>query len=525
VTAVVAAPAEHGEDRPAGPAAETPGPGGDRPRWYRPALGGVAAAALAVRLVNVLLWRPTCDQDLLEVARHGAVTGSFDPAGGQAGCFAIWGDTAYSYVQGRLIAEGHWFVDSYRWLLSGGTAFHASSGDPPLFALYVAGLARVGLASGTAMRVVTAFVGVAGVVLAATLVRRLAGPRAAVIAGVVAAVNPMLWINDGMLLSEAMYVPVLAGALHTAYTFRERPAVRSAAALGAVTALAALVRAEALILLVVLPVPLLWGLRRRLGAAGAVRLGAVTVAVGTAVVAPWIAFNLTRFEHPALMTSVPGAVLSSGNCDRTYTGDLVGYYATCFEDHVAAGGLVDGRPPCAAGPAGGGPDPTAAPAGCWADDPDADETVRDRYRLDYALDYTRGHLRRLPVVVLARIGRTWDLYVPELGADVEPLGQNVRLNWQLEGRGRRASEAGVVLFWAMLPLAGVGAVRLVRRGVPVSPLVALVIVITVTAAATIGVTRYRVPLDLVVVALAAVGLDHLGDAARARVRGRGAEDA
>jgi hypothetical protein len=238
-----------GEDRPADPGATSdPGAGAAAP-WYRPGLAGVAAAALAVRLVNVLLWRPTCDQDLVAVARQGGATGAFDPAGGQSGCFAIWGDTAYSYLQGRLIAEGHWFVDSFRWFTSGGTALHASSGDPPLFALYLAALARVGLTSGTAMRVATALVGVVGVALVATLVRRLAGPCAALIAGALAAVNPLLWINDGMLLSESLYVPVLAVALHAAYSFWERPAARSAAVLGATLALAALVRAEALILL------------------------------------------------------------------------------------------------------------------------------------------------------------------------------------------------------------------------------------------------------------------------------------
>jgi 4-amino-4-deoxy-L-arabinose transferase-like glycosyltransferase len=480
--------------------AAPPDAGARSPRWYRPGLVAVAGTALAVRLANVLLWRPTCDVDLVAVARDRTAAGSFDPAGGQGGCFAVWGDTAYSYLQGRLIAEGHWFVDSYRWLTSGGTAFHASSGDPPLFALYLGLLAKVGLTSASAMRIVTAFVGVAGVIAIALLARRLAGARAALVAGALAALYPMLWINDGMLLSESLYVPLVAVALHAAYSLWERPDGRHAVVLGAAAALAALVRAEALLLLAVVPVPLLWGLRRSLGARRALALGGAVVAAGIALVAPWLLFNLTRFERPALMTSMPGAVLSSGSCDRTFYGDVLGYYATCFEDHVRAGGLVDGRPPCP---------PGAASAGCWFDDPTADETVRDRYRTDYALAYTRANTGRLPVVVLARVGRIWDLYVPELGGDAEPLGQNVRLNWQLEGRGRLASQVGVVAFWAMLPLAGVGAARLARDRIPLSPLVALAVVITVTGAATFGVTRYRVPLDLVVVVLAAAGADAL----------------
>jgi 4-amino-4-deoxy-L-arabinose transferase-like glycosyltransferase len=463
----------------------------------------VAIVALAIRLTNVLVWRPTCDQDLLAVARAGGAGDDFDPAGGQAGCFAIWGDTAYSYLQGRLIAEGHWFVDSYRWFLSGGTALHASSGDPPLFALWLAALARVGLASGTAMRVAMAVVGVGGVIAIALLARRLAGPRAGIIAGGLAALHPMLWINDGMLLSESLYVPILVAALFGAYRFWDRPGLRRAVVLGALCGLAALVRAEALILLAVVPAVLVWALDRAsprpASRTALARLAAVAVAAGLVVVAPWLAYNLTRFERPALMTSMTGAVLSSASCDRTYGGELIGYYATCFEDHIRAGGLVDGRPPCPAGPA---PD-------CWYDDPTADETVRDGYRSRYAMDYMRANLGRLPVVVAARVGRIWDLYTPELGSDVEPLGQNVRLNWQLEGRGQRASQAGLLVFWAMLPLAALGTVRLARDRVPIGPLVALVVVITVTGAVTFGVTRYRVPLDVVVVVLAAIGSDAL----------------
>jgi 4-amino-4-deoxy-L-arabinose transferase-like glycosyltransferase len=475
------------------------------PRWYLPGMVAVAGAALAVRLLNVVVWRPTCALNIYDVGIQGGPGPGFDPAGGQAGCFAIWGDTAYSYLQGRLIAGGDWYVDSLRWFTSGGAVVRPSSGDPPLFALYVAVLARLGLTSGTAMRVVTAFVGVAGVVLLALLARRLAGPRAALIAGGIAAVYPLLWINDGMLLSESLYVPLVLVALHAAYSFWERPGARSAVVLGATMALAALVRAEALLLLVVVPLPLLWGLRRAGAATGSalVRLGLVIAGVGALVVAPWLAFNLTRFEHPALMTSATGAVLSSGSCDRTYTGDVIGYYATCFEDHVAAGGLVDGKVPCAAVPA---PPPGAD---CWVDDPEGDETVRDHYRTAYATDYIGGHLGRLPVVMAARVGRIWDLYTPELGSDVEPLGQNVRLNWQLEGRGRVPSQVGLLLFWAMLPLAGAGVVRLRRERIPLSPLIAIAVVITVTAAVTIGVTRYRVPLDVVVVVLAAAGIDAL----------------
>ena len=149
-------------------------------------------------------------------------------------------------------------------------------------------------------------------------------------------------------------------------------------------------------------------------------------------------------------------------------------------------------------------------APCRPTDPALDETDRDQFATELALDYLRAHRDRLPVVVMARVGRMWDLYTPGLGGD-EPLGQNVHFNVALEGRGALASRVGLLMWWGLLPTALAGTVLLWRRGVPVSPLVAMAVVITVTAAATFGITRYRVPLDAVAVVAAAAAVDRLLD--------------
>ena len=54
-----------------------------------------------------------------------------------------------------------------------------------------------------------------------------------------------------------------------------------------------------------------------------------------------------------------------------------------------------------------------------------------------------------------------------------------------------------------------GGVWLWRRRVPLSPLLSMGIVITVTSAFTFGITRYRVPVDIMVVVLAAAGAEWL----------------
>lgn len=72
---------------------------------------------------------------------------------------------------------------------------------------------------------------------------------------------------------------------------------------------------------------------------------------------------------------------------------------------------------------------------------------------------------------------------------------------------------------------------LYRRRVPISPLLAMPILITVTSAFTFGITRYRVPVDVTLVVLAAVTIDRLirlrwptsDDGTISRLRGRRTE--
>jgi len=87
-------------------------------------------------------------------------------------------------------------------------------------------------------------------------------------------------------------------------------------------------------------IPLLWGIRSI-----AVKRRALMVllcwGVGLAVMMPWFAFNLSRFKEPSLMTAQTGAVLSAANCDTTFYGDYIGYYANCYDEYVAAGRLPE----------------------------------------------------------------------------------------------------------------------------------------------------------------------------------------
>src|SRR4051794_40094316 len=67
------------------------------PRWYRFGLVGVALVGLAVRFTSILLVRPTCQEDIVALIEQ---PGGPPASGGGTECFGIWGDTAYSYIQG-----------------------------------------------------------------------------------------------------------------------------------------------------------------------------------------------------------------------------------------------------------------------------------------------------------------------------------------------------------------------------------------------------------------------------------------
>lgn len=464
-------------------------PGGGswlRRHWYGAGLGSAVVLAATIRIVNVLVWRPTCIEDIAAVAeaRGGGGATGFDFTTGGEGCFGIAGDAAYGYLQGRLIGRGQWFVDSYAWFATGGKKVVPSAGDPPLFALVMGFFSRLGITSGTGQRLVCGVFGVLGVLLIALAARRLAGRRTAIVAAVLAAVYPLLWINDGMLLSESLYVPMIALVILAAYRYWDGPGLGSAALLGGAIALAALTRAEAILLFLLVPLPLLIGLRRTPWVRRLLQF-AVCCGVGVLLIGPWIVYNLGRFEEPVFMTSGTGAVLSSANCDTTYYGDYKGYYANCFDEYVAAGDAQ------------------------WPDPGTLDEAQRDKVSRDAAMRYISKNRSRFPAVMVYRVTRMFDLYNPEVGDPAEGLGQNVRVNWAVEGRGVLATRAGFLAYWLLLPFSVIGGWLLWKRRLPVSPMVAMPLVLAATAALTFGITRYRVPVDAVMVILAAVAVDAL----------------
>jgi hypothetical protein len=181
------------------------------------------------------------------------------------------------------------------------------------------------------------------------------------------------------------------------------------------------------------------------------------------VLSPWLARCWIALDHPVLVSTNVGGLLAGANCDSTYAGPLLGQW-----------------------------DYACLPKARYANE--ALESARLR---GLGLRYAREHASRLPVVELARLGRSFELFRPRQNADMEAF---------YEGRNRRLAQAGTLMYYVLALLAIVGAVALHRRRGPWWVLVAPVVLVAVTTLISYGFTRFRVAAEPGIVVLAAVGL-------------------
>ena len=63
------------------------------------------------------------------------------------------------------------------------------------------------------------------------------------------------------------------------------------------------------------------------------------------------------------------------------------------------------------------------------------------------------------------------------------------------------------MYYVLVPLAIVALIDMRKRRIPISPMIAIAIMVTATAAISIGVTRYRVGGDVALAVLGGVGVD------------------
>jgi 4-amino-4-deoxy-L-arabinose transferase-like glycosyltransferase len=399
---------------------------------------------------------------VLTVLQHEEYPQSLDDAG-----LVRSYDELYYTAAAHALADG----DGFRFDTIVGPAEEQGI-HPPMTSIALAPIAAL-TDDELAMRLAVAAVGALVVLLAGLVALSVAGPRVAYIAAGLAAVYPNLWLNDGLLMSESLAAAGTAATVWCTYKLLFTWRLRWAAAAGAASGVAMLSRSELALLVPVMVVPAVFLVRSR-PLSQRLRHATVACAAAAFVVGPWVGYNLARFEEPVLLSHGDGNVLIGSNCDSTYHGSLLGF-------HDGFCGFIEGLP--------------------------AENSMEAATRRRAAFDYMGDHLDRLPVVVAARVGRLWGLY---------GQGQMAHIA-QAEGRPLMASLAGLGMFWALVPLAALGARTLRRSGVPLLPLLAPFLIVTFNAAAFYGLTRFRVGAEVPLVVLAAVGIGYLVGDRPARV--------
>lgn len=287
------------------------------------------------------------------------------------------------------------------------------------------------------------------------------------VAAAIAAFNPNMWVNDGLVMSETVTVLAVVAALLLAFRLWDRPTIGRALALGAMCGIAALGRAELVLLFGLLAFVVGVTCKGRPGDRSAFGIGAVAAAI--AIVIPWVGFNMTRFEKPTFLSTNDGIALLGSNCDAVYYGPTIGLTSVAGVDNCLP------KPP-----------------------PPGDQSeVSAQYRSD-AIEYVRDHKAQAPLVVLARVGRTWSVYRP------------FDMAWFNVGEGREpwVTRTGIFVFYAEMIAAIGGAIVLGRRRNwrELYALAVPVIVVTIGAALIYGQTRFRAAAEPSIALYAAVGL-------------------
>jgi 4-amino-4-deoxy-L-arabinose transferase-like glycosyltransferase len=269
-------------------------------------------------------------------------------------------------------------------------------------------------------------------------------------------------VNDGLVMSETLTALTVVAAMFATLWWRDRPSRWRAAALGALCGVAALARVEFLLLVPLLGAVVLFS--PSAPRAEQWKQAGIVVLTAAAVLAPWVSFNLARFRDPTFISTNDGLTLAGANCDSVYHGRAMGFWSLA----------------CASNPPPG-------------DQSQVSSALRRR-----GLDYVKAHTTRVPVVVGARVGRTWSLYRP---LDMLELNQG-------EDREAWVTRLGLIVYYPTLLLAIAGAIDLWRRRRRVVLWVLCVppIIVTLNTIVTYGQTRFRAGAEPSLALLAAFGI-------------------
>jgi 4-amino-4-deoxy-L-arabinose transferase and related glycosyltransferases of PMT family len=318
-------------------------------RWFRWSLAGIAAVALAVRLLYIFQSR--------QYIKFG-------------------GDAFFYHAGANLLADGRGFIWPFTPHRSTPTAGH-----PPLYLVYLAIPSFFGFTSQLTHLLWSAFLGVGTVVVIGLVGREVRSERVGVIAAAIAAIYPNIWVPDGSLMAETVAMFATAVALLFAYRYWRDHRWSQLALVGLASGAAALSRSELVLMIPFLVLPLAVFVpgptrRQRWIALGAGSLAAL------ALMSPWMVLNLTRFEKPELLSTQFGALLASTDCGPIWNGGVKSYFSVECAAAIKKRELKPGD----------------------------DESVADAAYRKAGIKYITHHMSLIPGVAAARLGAILGVY-------------------------------------------------------------------------------------------------------------------
>jgi 4-amino-4-deoxy-L-arabinose transferase-like glycosyltransferase len=399
------------------------------------------------------------------------------------------GDEIFYNSEANYVADGHGFNEPFATLTNPGTKSPPAADHPPLTVFVLAPVSWLTDHAPLSWvikeplhdhvrehRYTMVLLGTLVVALVGLLGRRIGGETVGLVAAAIAALSPNIWVNDGLVMSETVTVLTVTAALLGALWWRDRPSWRRAAVVGAVCGLAALARVEFALLVPLLAVvvactlPQPWAVRRK--------QAFVAVAAALVVISPWVGFNLARFRDPTFVSTNDGLTLAGANCDAVYRGSATGFWSL----------------------------------GCAADPGPGDQSQVASALRHRGLAYMKDHASRIPLVVLARVGRTWSLFRP-----VDMVKFNTG-----EDREEWVTRLGLIVYYPTLLLAIAGALALWRRRARglLWVLIVPAVIVTLNTVVTYGQTRFRAGAEPSLALLAAVGAVAIAGRVRSGIRAR-----
>ena len=400
------------------------------------------------------------------------------------------GDAFYYHHASRLLVDGLGFVEPYRYIFGGAQELlfledsshlaetsnqslpvghtEPTAGHPPLWVIILALPVFIGLESILIQQIFSALIGSIGVFAIGWAAREIIDEKSGLIAAGVASIYAFLWLNDGLLMSETLVIPIAAIAVGLSARLYNKNSLCLLITFGAVGGLAVLTRAEFIIVIPFLALPILRNshqtLKKRLS-----RYFLVGIIVAS-VLAPWVVRNLIQFEEPVLLSNGSGILLAQTNCEATYFGDKQGYWEYLCGLPQPVG--KDGKP--------------------------SDESVRDKEYRSRGIEYAAELKGRLfGHVIPKRVARLWGVY--------SPLEQ-LRADKLVEGRNFSLSLIGLFQYYSLIPLSIFGLIKLKAKKRPLLPILTIPIITTLVAAASMGTTRYRVSAEISIIILSSFGI-------------------